>query len=1183
MLINSQSSASMLFETLSEMGMLTTEERYIRMVREESNSDTFFTDTPLSTMDIDRVGYQNPHIEINPSQEGYLEIWVDGHYEHPSQIRWVGTYPFRYAVLTQPYDPMSQTAKVYYNPGILYRYSQWYDNDLTEKRHRVVIDIREAPYNQLDVPDRSAYYIVDSEVRTPEVEWLDDYRIQFTAPYVGNIDFMITNTLVGVFHAQANVGLYIDSPDSPVCYHHIVVDFDPSYPIDARFYPCICVDKDCVIRVFNDNFHLIKYPEVQRLMNYDEYADLEDPYNLPNISESKYEFLRTLKTVDDFILSSDSDEVILQKFHRIVRFCYRIWEKFPKFSHEMSDFIICDNLDFGRTYFQAETLALTDVKDVFIYSIAPYEPHRDILFYDGVVFSDYQVRKLVRTQDGTMVESSATGIPSYVISNDYDINRLTLIKFNAWEDTNIMNIGDYIDVDLAVELHTKLNRFYRNLIVVRQQLLTTPEEDYARVMTNEPSVKDNYLWFELLTNVNPDEFATNAPLVINLYGINGEYIPEDVAKGAYMLNLDPETGPEEYSKVLSTYYTLSQEHQRYLVLQLDDQGPSPNTKIYYDLTFGDKEQIDTPNYGLVIDAPGVEPKVEDTFYAGTSETPEVENPQEGTLYAHEQEMDATLDMILNGPDTPDGGYTLSSLSYQKEDGSYMTEDDLNAISRSNKIALILPYVSADAEQGMREREQVLGMTDDQLNQTVLALLKTQHVLTTVANADPSVLATPASPEDRADIIQHNIKYILSETEPDYAEINDIWIQVPDIPFDNYYRDVVSYELIECYHLPENPHYEPGSATYALAYGPHGEPDDPNTPEIFRPVTDETPHRIHYGFDEPENPENHDLWYEYLDESIDKVAYFDQETIVMRVNERLVGLRLGHNNTEGFLFDDVVMNFRGDLGIKYLSIAADLFNAGVLNQDNLTVFYHRLLTCRDHFNLDIRRLYTGTSHVVSLSKIDTSDFSVIYSSNIKRFTMDYADENTNNREREAAWRHCIDTRYRDFSFLPDRMVLFVNGKYIPRTEYHEDYAYRIQLTNFDEVIKVVDIFYSQKDEVLMSIKTSAHAYWPLEDESFPIQRPERDYEKMELINVHEKTLRGYYDILLNDFILNEKLLRLTAYVEEHPEEREMFVREFVQWFQEISDLNLTMALLTDQPKIIIPGGGYDQIYAIQEGE
>ena len=1179
MLINSQSRTTMLFETLSEMGMLSTEERYVRIVREETNSDTFFTDTPLSTMDVDRVSYQNPHIEIDPEQEGYLEIWVDGHYEHPSRIQWVGTYPYRHAVLTQPYDPMTQTAKVFYNPGILYRYSKWYD-DTVPRRHRVTIDIRQAPYNQLDNPDRSAYYIVDNEVRVPEAEWLDDYRIRFTAQYVGNIDFMITNTLAGIFQAKAGVGLYIDSPDSPICYHHIVIDFDPSYPIDARFYPCICVDKDCTVRVFNDNFHLIKYPEVQRLMNYPEYADLTDPYNLPNVSEGKYEYLRTLKEVDDFITSSDSDEVILQKFHRIVRFCYRIWEKFPKFGNEMSDFLICDNLDFGREYFQKGTVALTDVKDTFIYSTAPYEPHRDILLYDGVIFSDYQIRNLVTTQDGSVVESNSNGIPTYVIDPSYELNRFTLLKFNAWEDTNIMNIGDYIDVDRTVELHTKLNKFYRNLVVVRQQLLTQPEDDFARIMTVEPSVKDNYLWFELLTNVNPEEFENNAPLIIHLYGINGEYIPEDVAKGAYMLNLDPETGPEEYSKILSTYYSLGQEHQRYLVLQHDDLGPNPNTKVYYDLKVGNKDNIENPNHGLVLNDPTIDtPYSEKTIDIGTTDTPEIEGAVPGDIYV--QQMDDTIQAILNGPDTPVGGYQLTNLTYQKEDGSYVTEEDLNALSRTDKIGLILPYISQDPSQNSHEHEQVLGMTNEQLNHTVLSLLKTQHVLTSVAAEDPSLLQTPASPEDRADIIQQNVKYILSETEPDFPEINDIWIQVPDIPFEDYYRDVVSYELLECYHLPKNPHYDPDRATYVLNYGPYGEPDDPDVPEIFRPVLDETPHPIHYGPTEPENPNDYDIWYEYMDETIDKVAYFDKETIIVRVNERLVGLKLGHDNIEGFLFDDVVMNFRGDLGIKYLSIAADLFNAGVLSKDNMILFYQRLITCRDQFDLDIRRLYTGTSHVVSLSKIDTSDFSVIYSSNIKRFTMNYADEETNNREREAAWKHCIDTRYRQFSFLPDRMILFVNGKYIPRTEYHEDYAYRIQLTNFDEIIKVVDIFYSQKDEELMEIKKSAYAYWPLDDKAVSIQRPERDYDKMIPIDVYQKTLRGYYDILLNDFILNEKLLRLTAYVAEHPEEREMFIREFVQWFHDISDLDLTMGTIHDSPKIIIPGGGFDQRYTVSE--
>lgn len=1139
MVVTSQTRNSALYTTLSDLGMLCSEEKYIRMIREESESDSYFETYPLSNGDINGVSYLNSWLAIDdPSKKDKLEIWIDDQYQNPAKIQWIEHGPYLCAVTSGQYDPSTSIAKAFYNPGILHRYYKSH-TDNTQRTYTFTIDIRKFPYNNLEYPDRAAYFIANNQVKTPEVKWLDQYQIQFTARYTTDIDFIITSNLVGIYHAKKGVGFLIDNPNSNVCYHHIIVDFDPSYHIDARFYPMICVDKDCIVRVYSDSYHEIKYPEVQRLINYPEYAQVTDPYN------TNYEYLRTLKEIDDVIVASDSTYTILQKFHRIIRFCYRIWEKFPRFPDEQSDFMICDNHEFGNPTFVKGIVYLQNSSGEVLYSKVPYEPHRDLLFYEGVPFHTFAVQPLTTTTDGKVVWS-ASGPKRYIISTEYDPNKFTLIKFNAWEDTNIVNVGDYIDPNMTIQLHRKMNRFYRNLMVVRGQILDKLNLDYARIMTEEPSAHDDYLWFELLTNAQPEEFSNNPDLTIHLYGLNGQYIPKDVVKGAYMLELDPDDGPAQYKDILTTFYDLSEEQKKYLVLQYSSMGEDPGAKVYYNITVGKESDITDPSRGLLIEDPETSPPYkEEVITVGKAEEPPEGDYIQGDLYAQVGSIDGLLDELAAG---------------------------------SNRDAKI------DAISSFMDEELSFDQIPDQTLDQILTDINNINEQITLHNNTPNVLSELSDDE----IIQHNVKYIISDDEPESPDLNDMWIQATNIPPAEYYRNIVSIRLQECAAaMLSNPVYDDSSADIiktdmVFDYGANSDPNDTRIPEIFRKVTDPTLHPIYT--EQPENPNDMDIWFEYLDEINDTVCYYDEETMVLRVDERFVAIRFGDDNLEAFLFDDIFMNFDDQYGIKYLSILADLVNSGVISQSKLMIFHNRLITDLDRFDLELRRLYLGTSYVVSTTYTgDANALAVGYSSNMKRFTMDYATASM--REQEAAYKHCINYQDRDFAFLPDRMLLFVNGIYIPRDSFHEEFPYRIQLENFDQIIRTVDILYSERDEELMSIKKSAYAYWPLSDQSEMIQRPERNYAKMELIDIYQKSYVGYYDLLLKEYILNGKLERILDYLKDHPDEADDFIRDIVHQFYMISDLHFTPGIeADDNPRIVIPAftSGGEAKYEIKEG-
>ena len=1171
MLITSETSTSVLYDTLNHMGMLSSEERHIRIVREESENDSFFTDAPLSILDINRVGYLNPHFVTKPEYKGKLEVWVNNEYQHPDLMQWITNDFYLYGVLLKNYDPNTTTAKVIYNPGIIFRYSKTNTTKSDTRKYTFTMDLTKDPYSKLDNPDRAVYYIDGDTIKTPTVTWLSETKIQFDAPYSMNIDFFVCNNLAGIFIAKKGIGLYVDNPHNPVCYHHIIVDGDPSYHIDARFYPAICVDKDCIVRVYNDSYHEIPYPDICRLVNYPEYADILDPYNSGN------EYLRTLKEVDDVISKTDSDEIIHKKFLRIVRFCYRIWEGFPKFSDEVSDFVICDNQRIDIKYFKSATIYTNAGSYEAIYSIAPFESHRDILFYQGMLYSDYKIINLAIDKSGKVIESSTTGIPRYVLDANLDPDLFTLVKFNAWEDTNLINLGDYIDPALTAQLHEKMNRFYRNLLVVRGQILPEKEtqDDYARIMTSEPTMKDEYLWFELLTNVNPDQFKEDTQLIINLYGVNGELIPEDVKAGAYMLELDPKDGPASYTDLLMTYYQLSKAEKKYLALQYKDNEPDPSTKVFYDLTIGKSEEVENPTIGLhVEDDKVIPPYHEEVVDIGTVDQPDLDDRVLGDLYFQVDPEDSILSNSSLGLDDD------SSVMVNLQDMTFDEREAINRYSRSDKISYILSYIN-DMDDLNLKTETLLAASDEELDKIIVNILKTKYVYDIAKDSD-SISTMNASLFSNSDeIIQHNVKYILSNDEPTEPEINDMWIQLDEVPLDDYIQTIISHELLECSSkYPKNPYYDGKEATMVLDYGAHNPAG--TGPEIFQEYTDPTLRKINYD-KRPENPADQEIWYEYLDEINDRVCYYDEETMVLRVDERLLAVRFAHDNITAFMFDDIVLNFRGRLGIKYLSILADLVNSGVIKQEELNIFYQRLITGKDHFNLDLRRLYTGTSHVISTTNIDTTDFSVMFSKNVKRFTINYWEDAVSNREREAAYRMCIDYSNRDFAYLSNRMLVFINGKYIPRINCKEAYAQKLQILNFDEVISTVDILYSEKDMDLIKLKKSAYAYWPLEDISTSIQRPERDYGKIVPIDVYDGTLRGYYDILLDEYIFNGKLMRILTYLQDHPEEAATFCREIVQQFHAISDKELSTMTEWDDPRIIICGNGEDQPYTIMSNE
>lgn len=1317
---------SELFNTLSWMGLLSTEEYRIREVR-NAPFDRYI-DLDLNLDDIERVGYLYPHVAMKPEYKGLTELWFEDTYLNPEELTWIETNHLLYAVTNQHFDVLTPV-KCFINPGIIYRYSKVADNDTTEYIHVVDIDTTSPEYVAIDHIEHAAYYISQNKVCVPTAEWLDTKTLRFRAPYKHDIDFFLCSNVVNVTEVKANETALIDHLQSNRCYHRIFVDNDPSYPIDARFYPYITVDKDCVLRVFDDSSHMVLHPDVCRLMLYSEFLEIDDPYHCDNA------YLKNLPQLDIMIKSSDSDSVIMQKFAQIAQFFYKLWEKFPIDTTVQSDFIICDNTRLSEKAFVQTVVHLYDEEIEKIVSLVPVENHRDIIFYNGLVFSDYTIRNLSKDAKGNYNENP-NGQPIYLIDASYELDKFTLVKFNTNEDTNIMNIGEYIDLHQIAHLHYKMNRFYRNLLVLRMQLLPSEDTSKVRVATVQPNATDNYVWFELLVNAVPEMFETDTISIIKSFGLDPDDIPEDIKIGAYSLNLPEDDGPVDYTELLMTYFNLSKHHKKYLALQYGDGIADPRIKVFHNFKVG-KIPVAPELNEVLVETDSPDPAyTEDTVDIGYKDNPPSKNYQDGDIYVQNMGEpvippgmeNVDIDKISMGPNTPEndehtlwidspasavsdlpikdsldgvtstievtndtdklsgsetGDYAMDAInddldpdeegtinvddlltdldesseidaSQPTEDllssigdvlannvtvdrvknpeigmlamddvtyvnpdtGKTITMDEITAMSTDEKVSIVRRYITdddtpTDANIGDMWIQYASTASDEILNTIVYKILLTAYVLG-IDNPDEGTLALegdslPESEEtlaigehessvkrnqmlihpimddegnevpDYDEIRKEAVTYIMSVREPESAEKNNLWLGIPAATQQEIIKDVISqciYEIGKV--MPKGEYYEDDHDVYAsmgLDYHAHDKGTE-GLGELFREKVDDSLHPVYYG-DEINGADlrEDDIWYEFLDTIDNRVAYSDPNTMVIRIDERLVMLKFDCPDIQAFAFDDIMINFHGKLGVRYLSILADLVDSGEIKPDELNVFYKRLITFGDEFEPNLKRLYTGTSHVLTTNKIDTTDFSIHYSTNIGRFRMDYSDPSTTNKERDAAYRMCIDYSGRDFAFLNRRMLVFVNGKYIPASDYREDYIGKIQLTNFHEIIATVDILYSKKDEHLMQLKKSACQYQQGPDLSKMIERPSR-YDTMEPIKVYDQTKKGYYDILLDEYILNGKLQRILNYLDEHPEEAEEFKRDMIRKFHAIGDQDLSMMSFNDS-RIILSGNSYGE--------
>ena len=636
-----------LFGFLAQMGLLASPQGAIDYYRKHY---PLYVRTDLSDDDINGISYLGAHFSCHPRQKDFMEIWIGNYYVHPDTIEWVDINPLMsYGILDRRY-PGDTECKIFYNPDTVFRHHKIEEDD-SHKMYVTRIDISQPPYNSFNL-NEAVFYISQNKVYIAGVFHISDSIYEIRAPYKHDIDLFVSSNLARTVRCDMWVRQYLTSPTSNKLYCGIIIDHSDKAPIDARYYPAVLARG--IVRAYTIGCREYLYPFTAYLINYKEFMNIDDPYH-PMKEEAVpevYEFIRRYKAAgaDDVIHGGDSINTMYKKLAKICAGCYNVCDKLPP-NYEPANFLICDNSNMNHPTFVRETINDQEV----IRSAVPKQDFRDIILYGSYPYTG-------------QVDSVHVGkYEYYILPAELDENQFTLIKFNAYEDTHLMNASDYLVKDNFLNLKYKLNRFYRNMMILRMQVFDeTVGHDQVYVGTTEPDVMDEHLWYEYILNVEPEEFETKAVTI----HMNRDTIPEPIKKGAYTLDLPDDAGEDSYSTIMDTYFKLTKYYYKHLVMTHGTEYDDPNTQV-----------LDTIQLGSTIQDPDIKPNVDNELlidahvphdkgtrnfhYFGEEHYPDIANAVENDLYVRMKDSENPTDPNVE----------IDQVEY----GDYMPEKDENTL------------------------------------------------------------------------------------------------------------------------------------------------------------------------------------------------------------------------------------------------------------------------------------------------------------------------------------------------------------------------------------------------------------------------------------------------------------------------------------------------------------------------
>lgn len=1028
-----------------------------------------FEDYPLVDWDINRITYQNKHFSV-PSYmlepNNIMEVWVDG--KQVIDLEYVKDQAFpgiTHCVL--PFETDSDTCKVRYNRGIFFSYHKTTEN--VPGKYVLELLHTDKRYIAMRDPVNSPYCIADNLYVKPTVTEFED-KIRYECEYQSSISFYMEQDLVWCGQVEENKSVYVDDPMSKYTYGAFMVDNDSDVEIDARFYPCVLPKKSGFLRLYDDKRVQCPYPEYTRVINY---AENVKYFNKPYGSALDSRLPSSTSAV---ITSDMSDNEILEAFALISAYSYR-WYEAPIIQDIAPVYTVLNNSNpYAMDVFSEMVYhPTTDTSTTAYVSSFPYDEYSDIIMYEGKVIYDYFVEQ-ISFRDGEAWVDKLYGRKRYVITGDYDPNKLTVIKFNSAENISIDNIEPWLDKDNLLQLHRKVNRFWHNMVALTSKSadLFAPE-DQVWVGTETPPTLDDHLWFELMAYVDNLVTADNEkeiyPLVLSSEEPDAEQLKDRwKADIIHWIGEGSDISKEEvFNRILYVdgQVTDAYKEEGLIITTADGEVSFPDlvSKTALQRVYWEQPNIeDVENNDIWME-----------WYATVKD--HISYSSENTLVMHINE-------------------NVYTVQFDEE------IEDLRIIAFDN---IVLNF--RDWDRGVRYLSVLADLQQSSLVDAEDMMIFYDRLITSKDVFDPDLHRCKTH-------ISNVVSYIKSEVK-DFSVI---------------------YGTNICHQ-----HWDRGSGSVPLP--------DPVFPETGSMATEDMP------------DVSHDTTYYYQ-------FYPDSKQYALEKGNLLIGN--GSPDAWPIRMYNRFLLVNGDPSDVYLN---ELI-LQVIHGSEVVLDEHYQLYDRDKYWSDDQP-YTFTQYLAispkTINKIKNSPKYILQ--HLSALAQDEYYKKRREEEGVLLTSGVVSYFTRDdFTYIPDRCLVFVNGKYVPSSDIEMRNEYRFAILNFPELIETVDVYYCKTDIPQMRLMHSSNQYIP--EETWQTQN--LGTEVMEYINVQDINYQGYYDVLRKDYLDNNKLIGIIEISSD--EEYELFKEDFLSQFAAISEAGLFGSTVKDN-RIIICGGGTNQRYQI----
>lgn len=385
-----------------------------------------------------------------------VELWFEGKYIHSHECTIIGHVGALSVILLDKRYDDTLNVRYWVNPNVFNKLGNISSSGNVEVSYNTIAKVD-------GITEKSFYAIYDNKFITPiSVEDLgSSYLVKFA--YTNSLEIFVCRNLEYSGSVDQYETVQVSDIDYPIICGRYILNTLNSPLLDVRFYPYIRSLEPGFLRVFSDisaKVNPIYLPYI-RFMRYPENIIISDPYD--SLLWDNHDMIFSSETINQ----NDTTEVIFDKLEDLSKEYYRAYDLI----HSMNKLIEClDNA------FTTKEMTIEGYIHRIHVSKYPYSKTRDILHYNGLVFSNYQTA-CIRDIDTSYCEiDQVRGFDRlYILDDDnlYNVRDFSILKLNSDNNSTIKNIAYYIqantngEYDYLINFDKCIQTLYRNLLVVK--------------------------------------------------------------------------------------------------------------------------------------------------------------------------------------------------------------------------------------------------------------------------------------------------------------------------------------------------------------------------------------------------------------------------------------------------------------------------------------------------------------------------------------------------------------------------------------------------------------------------------------------------------------------------------------------------------------------------------------------